>query len=542
MFVSSRVHEPLFCLAAISYPLSAISYLALAAGSAATAGDLIPAGPVVTIGDGATVELPIIKSAPGDRYIVVWAQESGGGCAMKGRFYDTAGVPTTAEYLAVPKIGCCGQLYHGLAVTGGGDLLVAWPDGSGGSDAIVAQTFAPDGTVVTPQFSISVGGAPDKFAHAVAESDGGYTVFWYAPADMLVSSLRFDSNDAPVGAVTSFPLFTTNMISLTRSSTGYLFLAPRYGFELLHRLDDGRQPVGTPIPAVSYRLMGAEAVAVDSNGNPVVLQTYENAQRPDRIQRFCDSDDPTCDRCNGFDDTVDDDGDGLPNACDLCTNVADARTMEKPRMFVTRGGAAKIQKFRSRGTMTLPVAFSAIDPGADSFRVALLSPLYGHIVNDRLASPDAADGSWELKGASTWKFKGQADFGTSAGRGEWIIKIKALGGPTSNRVRVSAKNSRGSYGFRTEDSLDLPPRTLFNFGDESEAESDLCGEAIFAVENCRTKEGITPRSSVADTRRRPRAPNADLVFAVQTFHEHDRRGASAQLAVGAVKVTMPTRS
>jgi hypothetical protein len=337
-----------------------------------------------------------------------------------------------------------------------------------------------------------VGGAPDKFAHAVAESDGGYTVFWYAPVDSLVSSVRFDSDDAPVGGVASFALFTTNMTGLVRSSTGYVFLAPRYSFELLYRLDANRAPVGAAIPAVSYRTMEAVSVAVDSNGNPVVLQTYENAHYPDRFQRFCDSDESTCDRCNGFDDTVDDDGDGLPNACDLCTNVFGARTIEKPRMFVTRGGAAKIQKFRSRGTMTLPVAFSAIDPNANSFRVALLSPAYGHIVNDRLATPDAATGSWELKGTKAWKFKGEADFGTSAGRGEWRIKIKALGGPTSNRVRVSAKNSRGSVGFITSNSLDLPPRTVFNFGEESEAESDLCGEVTCAVENCKTKDVNNP--------------------------------------------------
>jgi hypothetical protein len=262
----------------------------------------------------------------------------------------------------------------------------------------------------------------------------------------------------------------------------------------LHRLDESFAPVSPAFPITQDHNYVSVGVAADANGNPIVLNRYGLlffAQNGDTFQRFCDTDDATCDRCAGFDDSLDGDADGEPDACDICTNVGGLQAIENAKLFLTKGGDTKLSKFRLRGEVDLPVSFAGLDPVGDGFRVALMSATFGTMVNGRLPQ-DAETGTWELKGGKTWKFKGDSAGFSSTFRGPWKIQIKDRSKKAPGRVRVSVKHTNGFYRLLLGDLLDVPPKAVFIFGDESVAEGNLCGEVGFLLENCRTNDGTNP--------------------------------------------------
>jgi hypothetical protein len=421
---------------------------------------------------------------------------------LVARHYDTAGNPTAPAFSLYDIPTCCGfGVAFSADILPSGDLVASWLDSNSNPSIVATGRFASDGSAVTPSFQTNDAGVTFGRPHVVSESDGGYAVFWYIAAGDLLASRRYDQFDAASGSSTAIPIGAEgDIFGLVRSSAGYVFLStitkPLFvnGVSMLYRLDASRQPIGAPLPALDDRRLIANDVTVDDGGNPIIAayHPFYTVGTPDVFQRFCDSDDAACDRCGAFDDALDTDADGVPDGCDACTNVGGARAIEKPRVYVTSGTDVKPATFRIVAETTLPVPFSAIDPAADGVRVALVSATHGDIVDARIADATAAAGAWKLSGAKTWRFKGETDSSSSVGSGAWTITVKDRSAQAPGRVRVAAKHTGGDYYPIVEDAFDLPPRLVVNLGDESELESDRCGEALFVLDRCSWRDTSYP--------------------------------------------------
>ncbi len=444
-------------------------------------------GSSVVVTDSFGLPASLMKVAVGDGgFYVSYLRSSD----VFAQHFSVAGVSSGPEFVVFDNAFCCTTVKYGIDLIAGGDLVATEGMFTGVTNELLATRVNSSGVTVTSPFVVHEPGIFPGASHVLAESDGGYSVLWQTTSEIL-NARRFDAADTATGATVSLPVpllaGVSDITTPQRSSTGYMFIARDTYVERVYRLDNAFAQIGSSFPVDEYRATFVTGLAADAGGNPIVASVTPGLG----FQRFCDSDDPACDRCAGFDDSLDADGDGLPDLCDECTNVANARAMDKARLFITKGGDAKVSKFRLKGDTDLPVAFSEFDPSIDGLRIGLFGAVFGDIVDDRLPA-DAESGTWELKGGKTWKFKGESASTAVTLLGQWRIVVKDRSNKAPGRVRVSAKHTGGVYRFVLLNLLDIPPRAVFNFGDESAANSDLCGEHSFLLENCKTNDGLNP--------------------------------------------------
>ncbi len=460
--------------------------------------DGLPQTPTILVTDEGVVASGSIRLGAGSSgFFVAW-QDS---VSILARHFDTTGTPTSAAFEVFDKGFTSTVVSYGMDLVGASDLIASWSEWTGVTNELLAARFSASGALLTAPFAVSGPGVISTGRPTVlAESDGGYSLLWSFLSSGVVGARRFTSADVPIAPGVEIPVPTLSnsgdIVSPVRSSIGYMFLLPyssTSSTQVLHRLDESFAAVAPAMPVTQEHDFTTPGVAPDANGNPMVLNHYRLlyfANQRDSFQRFCDTDDATCDRCADFDDSLDADADGQPDACDLCTNVGGVQVIENAKLFLTGGGETKLSKFRLRGEVNLPATFAELDPVGDGFRVALLSATFGTVANGRLPQ-DTDSGVWELKGGKAWKFKGDSAASSSSFRGPWRIQIKDRSKKAPGRVRVSVKHTNGFYRLRLEDLLDVPPKGMFIFGDESVSEGDLCGEVGFLLENCKTNDGTS---------------------------------------------------
>jgi hypothetical protein len=348
------------------------------------------------------------------------------------------------------------------------------------------RRFDPTGSPIGAEVVLSDTGTVDAAMSpfVVADASGGFAAFWNA-AGLDMHSRRFDASNVPIAASVLVAELALPSVQPLTTDTGYVLVyhAPWLNGVAV-ALDAAGAPAGSPLPVVGDRRRALRGIASGSNGRLTAL----SHSSPAGLYRFCEESDATCDRCAGFDDSIDADGDGMPDACDLCTNVADVRTLEKAKIYVTSGGDAKVSKLRVSGRAALSIPFTALAPDVDGLRVSVLGNIFGNIVDDRLPSAGVT-GAWELSSSATkWTFKGESDEDSSVDEGSWVVQVVDRSKQAPNLVAVKVKHTGGSYRFDRDNvpPHDVPPIVRILFGSDADGSAGICGERAFSPDGCRT--------------------------------------------------------
>jgi hypothetical protein len=238
------------------------------------------------------------------------------------------------------------------------------------------------------------------------------------------------------------------------------------------------------------------SISGDMQGNLVVawqepsgVPTRDGSGLGVYAQRFCNSDDPTCDVCVGYDDTIDTDGDGIADGCDPCTNVAGAREIDSVRVDIrekTSGVPQRANRIVFNADFDLPggpASFADIDPLAEGMRVRVATPLGAAIADMTFVSgPIGGKGTrgWKTNAANNkWIYADKRNLYPSPEFFKLILKDRSTSAP--NRVRLRVRGKQGPYEVWP---AYVPLTASIALGDGDAAASGLCGEATFEVEDC----------------------------------------------------------
>jgi hypothetical protein len=264
----------------------------------------------------------------------------------------------------------------------------------------------------------------------------------------------------------------------------------------LQRLDSTASPLEDAVLATTYlssHQLGPE-VTIDSAGNVIVAfgdNGFSNFTSRDGDQgaifanRFCDADDPTCDICPAGDDTIDADNDGIPDACDACTNLSGAADFTvRPRLSTRNDSSSgiplKSNRLRLQGELSIAGGFAGLDPVGAGARVLVETPFGGRVA-DMTAAAATSGGS----GTAGWQ----------AGNGKWTyfdrtsapdnglrkIVISDRSDKAPDRVRISVKAGGGVYPTREPY---VPLRGTFVFGGQAASDAGACAQTAFSATDC----------------------------------------------------------
>jgi hypothetical protein len=341
-----------------------------------------------------------------------------------------------------------------------GKFVLVWTSDSSLQCDLTARRYDASATPIGPDFLVStqtVGQEECRFQKVVADSTGGFVVAWQHAA-----ALPSVERDGDRGGI----------------------FAQRY------------DAAGNPDPA-NLRVNRVRAweqtgpdVAVDANGNAVV--TWSGTA----LARFCRDDDPSCDRCPGFDDSIDADVDGIPDGCDLCTNVTGDQTMDDDvKVGVLHSDREVFDEndhyqgiVRASGRFRLPGPFATIDPSADGVFVRFAAPDGPMVMSADLSSgtfAGAGTAGWTLGlDGRKWTYRDKTGLGSIFPEyGELKATVEDRSTLTEpNLVRVTVKGKHGIYPTVAEDrTIDV---TLV-FGGQTASDAGQCAETSFAESDCR---------------------------------------------------------
>lgn len=222
------------------------------------------------------------------------------------------------------------------------------------------------------------------------------------------------------------------------------------------------------------------------------------------LRRFCDSSDPACDRCPGFDDATDNDADGIPDGCDPCTNTDGGPTSVSGRTFLSNATTAdayprRTNRFSVRTEIPLPsvsATFQDLPVIAAGMRVRVEAPSGSAMLDARLPA-----GTFAGKGTAGWtaklgrlRFRDRTATPRRAIR-DLSIRDRSTVHPGYVRVDVTASGDR--YGIAAQY---LPMRTILAFGAQEDAMSGNCTEIQYDTSECTGEVGPNNNGSMECTR------------------------------------------
>jgi hypothetical protein len=304
---------------------------------------------------------------------------------------------------------------------------------------------------------------------------------------------KFDATGTPLG--TEFPLAssTTSYVpepSMSMTSDGRFLVtwySPDRKAVVARRFDASAAPIEDEFPVNDYLAdRGHDPNPVmDDNGSFVVV--WNSAQR-DRDgsghgvfgRRFCDAADTSCDLCAGFDDSIDDDADGVPNGCDPCTLLVPGQTMDRAKLRVAYrepapGDPLKSNTVRMTGSFVLPGGFASLQPQTDGMRVRIESRGLGQVAQ---LSIDPGSPGW-TQDAKGWKYSYN---GPTLGNGMRDVVLMDRSAKAPNLVKIKLKAAGGLYAMG---SSYIPMRAIITFGDTAAADAGLCAETAFVLDDCK---------------------------------------------------------
>ncbi len=458
---------------------------------------------------------PDIETLAPGAFVVVWSScaatttlcempffgvggQDGNGPGIIGQRIDAAGTKIGTEF-QVNSYTTNVQVDPALAVAPFGEFFVAW---SSAPQGIVGRRFDANGLAAGTEAQLSVVTAGTHSRPQVASNASGeFLVVWrhqIAPSPSAVFGRRVDALGTPIDG----EIVVNDTDALERSTPESIAATPDGGFVVTFAQDRdvyGRAFDTNGLAKGPQLLLNdvlestqlASHVAVDTNGNFVVgWESYASDQSEVVARHFCSDDDPACDRCLGHDDSIDGDGDGVPDGCDPCTNVGSARTMTDARVLVRRlvGSEIPVKSNRVRilGSFTIAGAFADFDPASDGARARIESSLGGEVLDVTLP-PGAYAGSgtagWRSNGTGTlWRF---IDHTGGAPNGVSKIIVRDAGGESPGLVKVTLKGAGGIYPVSERY---VPLKAIFTLGDQAASEAGQCGESAFVAPDCDTTE------------------------------------------------------
>ncbi len=442
-------------------------------------------------------------------FVIVWESsnnQDGSGHGILGRRLDASATPVGTEF-QVNTYTTGNQYLPDVAVVPDGTFVVTWAStslaaGVEDHNDVIARRFAADATPLGGEQVIPVQNDLNEwFPRIDNDAVGNFIVkFTRAPLQYFQSNefaRHLDSTGTPIGS----ELTVGEGIAMAPDGSYVLTDIYAAGESQAQRFDAADQPLGAPFGIqgdLANYTYGARSIDMDANGNFVVafhrdptpqlgeggLEDFDVVAR-----RFCDSGDPTCDVCAGFDDTIDGDGDGSPDGCDPCTDLALGQHFVRLDASVRYGGfddlkdvPLKLNRVRMKGDVTLPGLFAGFEPVTDGVRVRVEAPYDGSVVD--VALPGGSYGGagtrgWRLNGpGTTWVY---IDSTTERINGFSKITVKDRSNASPGAVRLIVKAGGGIYG--TNEGY-LPLEAMFVFGDQAAADAGQCALLAFDLAEC----------------------------------------------------------
>lgn len=225
-----------------------------------------------------------------------------------------------------------------------------------------------------------------------------------------------------------------------------------------------------------------QIVAINEFGSISTVVRYGSQTK---IARHCDSEDPACDRCPGFDDSIDADHDDIPDGCDRCVNVAGERDATSGRLLLSHSpypNQRRANQVRLVLYAPLPAGTKLADlpvvergmririQGADGTSATQV------VLEGGLRGPNRRAG-WVTRPCG---FRYKAGKGAPFGFKRVTVKDMSASHPDSVRVVVRADGDQYNVDERT-----MPLRAIIGFGDQTDAAS--CTELQFGTGECQTE-------------------------------------------------------
>jgi len=137
-------------------------------------------------------------------FSVVWSDERNGDFDIYGQRFNAMGMPIGGNSRVNDDVGGTDQYYPSVAMSNGGEFIVAWDDFRSESDFdIYAQRFNATGTALGSNFKVNDDvGSMDQYYPSVARgSDGRFAAAWedYRNGDSDIYAQRFDTAGTPAG-------------------------------------------------------------------------------------------------------------------------------------------------------------------------------------------------------------------------------------------------------------------------------------------------------------------------------------------------------
>jgi hypothetical protein len=451
------------------------------------------------------------SNANGKLLIVYRGLLPSGESGAVGRLFDVSTGPIGSE---IPMFS--GNTGIDVAMRDDGSFVVAAK--RIGENLAIAARFAADGTALGPVFEV---GSTGNYPTIAALSGGGFVVARELSDDILVRI--YDDAGDPVGSEIAIApeVGTTGCASSASGKYPGVLASPDGGFLVVwegsaaegghtiqaRAFDAAGTALGSRV-TVSDELdlaAGRPSVAAQPDGTAMVtwsLPVYCPRQLlTDRrfARRFCLTSGYGCDVCPGHDDGQDADGDGVPDGCDYCTNVGNARVLGRTKLKIERADRDALEgKKRKLSLKTELVlggsgqAFADLDPAANGALIRIESPS-GTAVYDVLLSANegGADEPWRSNRAGTkWLFRGDAGDLSHNGIRKFLIKDRSRKTPNLARVVIKGKGGR----WVTNEAI-LPLTIRIAPGGYAASAEQNCGELTFTPEQCELK-----RESLVDCR------------------------------------------
>lgn len=423
---------------------------------------------------------------------------------IRARRFDLFGNPLGAEF-SVPAPPDSADYSSGyVASNGSGTYAMAWVESNSTGRTLHLGFFGADDTLLVERVLDSLPSSSSwEFAPRHVAVSANATIVHWTKGGYYYSYVVAVNN---AGEMLSAPIQTSERL-FGVSATGTMLAEPAKGgphedsamaqhaltgeeIGQPRRLTDSLRP-----RSYSHRL----TTSVNSWGSATVLyrtildENYDFFfQGPEVVstflRRFCDSSDPTCDRCPGFDDATDNDADGIPDGCDPCTNTGGGPTAMSGRTFLSNAATVdayprRSNRFIVRAEIPLP-AVSASLPDlpvvSGGMQIRVEAPSGSAMVDARLPA-----GTFAGKGTAGWTVKpGKLRFRDRSaaplrGIRDLTIRDRSRAHPGYVRVDVAASGDR--YGI-TERYL--PMRTILAFGAQQDAMSGNCTEIQYDTNEC----------------------------------------------------------
>jgi len=438
-------------------------------------------------------------------FIVVWSGPGtgDGDGGVYARRFDSLGASIGSEFL-INTYTTGSQEDPEVSTDAAGEFVVVWTsaDGQDGdAQGVYAQRFDAGAAPVGGEFQVAEITTVGQFLPSVAHSAGRFMVGWrndwiFEHVLQRVSVRVYDgvSGSALSGEIGAIDTVFERLPQLASApNLGFLVVESETGL----RMNPFGFRVGTEFPSNDDAVAGAAftRAILDDNGDFVLAWESRDAADPASndivARRFCSDGSTACDVCVGFDDSIDDDGDGIPNGCDPCNNVGGALNAVKAKLSMADGSgqigvAAKKSRLKIRGDVDLASAFVVLDPLSQGAFVRVENAKGQRVVEAALPS-----GAFAGSNSAGWK--------TNASGSKWVYVDRRADSPSGiikavfkdrsakapGRVSVTVKGRGAAY--KVDEPL--PYKTIVRFGNAGAGAGGLCGESAFSAGGC----ALTPK-------------------------------------------------